>query len=105
MEPDGRAGDLPGPEGKTFKMELPHPLPAPGNLRCGQIGRFLFQMEPFLVMGLEEEPVKVVFDLLSGLSDGKRIIENEEAGRREVVEERAEAVIDRGGDRFQICPH
>jgi hypothetical protein len=44
-------------------------------------------------MGLEEEPVQVVFDLLSGLSDGKRIIQNKEAGRREVVEERTEAVI------------
>jgi hypothetical protein len=29
MEPDGRADIIPGPQGKTFKMELPHPLPAP----------------------------------------------------------------------------
>ncbi len=93
MEPDGRTGVVFGPEGKTFEMELPHPLPAPRNLRRGQIGRFLFQMEPLLVMGLEEEPVEVVFDLLLGLSHGERIIEDEEAGRREVVEERAEAVI------------
>ena len=93
MEPDGRASVIPGPQGKPFEMDLPHPLSAPRNLRRGQIGRFLFQMEPFLVMGLEQEPIKVVFDLLLGLSDSKRIIENEEAGRREVVEKCAEAVI------------